>query len=118
MLAAAGLVAPAMHWLLNVPHLPAGAAGVVYLLVGMTGLAAGAQFPLACRLWRPGGSAVESTPWINALDLTGAALGGAAPGILLLPLFGLADAMLLLAALKSAGVFCLVGAWVIARQGR
>ncbi len=115
LLAAAGLVAPAMRWLLTVPHLPVGAAGVVYLLVGMTGLAAGAQFPLACRLWRSGGGAVESTPWINALDLTGAAMGGALPGIILLPLFGLADAMLLLAAVKAAGVCCLFGAWRMAR---
>ncbi len=114
LLAAACLVAPAMHWLLTVTKMPVGAAGAVYLLVGMAGLAAGAQFPLACRLWRPGDGGAESTPWINALDLTGAALGGVLPGIILLPLFGLADAMLLLAAVKAAGACCLLGAWRLA----
>lgn len=118
LLAAACLVAPAMAWLLTVAGLPAGAAGVVYVLVGVTGLAAGAQFPLVCRLWRRADGEGASIPWINALDLTGAALGGVAPGILLLPVFGIAGAMILLAALKAVGVFCVVGAWLIARQGR
>ena len=116
LLAVACLVTPAMCRLLNVSDLTVGAAGIVYLLIGVTGLATGAQFPAACRLWRTHSSAVDSTPWINVLKLAGAALGGAAPGILLLPLFGLADTMLLVAAVKVTSVCCLSSAWRLARS--
>ncbi|MGI6087898.1 MAG: hypothetical protein ACOYCD_08165 [Kiritimatiellia bacterium] len=115
LLAVACLVTPAMCRLLNVSDLAAGTAGIVYLLIGITGLATGAQFPAACRLWRTHRSAADSTPWINVLKLAGAALGGAAPGILLLPFFGLADTMLLVAAVKVTGVCCLSSAWRLAR---
>ena len=47
----------------------------------------------------------------NTADLVGAALGGLAVGVLLLPLFGITATCFLLAALKVASLLCLLAAW-------
>ncbi len=106
-----------MRWLLTVPHLPAGAAGVVYMLVGMTGpgsrIAVSAGVPLVAERRRRRVHAVDQCA---GFDRRGA--GRALPGIILLPLFGLADAMLLLAAVKAAecAACSAPGGWRAARR--
>ncbi|MCA1809447.1 MAG: hypothetical protein LC725_08375, partial [Lentisphaerae bacterium] len=84
------------------------AMALIYAMTAAVGLADGAQFPTACRLWRRQGRADGAIAWINAADLAGAALGGALLGFLLLPLLGLFNTCLLTAFLKTAGALCLV----------
>jgi len=83
--------------------LPDGALKGTFLLLGLAaGALTGAQFPLACRLRGPGPAALYSC------DLLGGWLGAVLGGALLLPVLGLRDACLGLAALKLA-TFILCG---------
>jgi spermidine synthase len=73
-----------------------------FLFLGLAaGALTGAQFPLACRLGGPGPAA------LYACDLLGGWLGAVVGAALILPVLGLRDACLGLAALKLATfVFC------------
>ncbi len=94
-------------------------AGIIYILILLTGLAGGAQFVLANNLLDREPLSGDSDPrkveisrnaaLLNAVDLAGAALGGICIGIILLPLFGFTGTCYLLAILKT-GTILLIGA--------
>ena len=94
---------------------------LIYGLIAATGALVGAQFALVNELLKntafaaPGRDTAGSGQGItaavtNAADLTGAALGGLAVGVLLLPLFGITATCFLLAALKISSLLCLLAA--------
>ncbi|MFA6002464.1 MAG: fused MFS/spermidine synthase [Elusimicrobiota bacterium] len=73
-------------------------AGFVALCLA-SGALTGAQFPLACRLQAPG-----AVGRLYACDLAGGWVGGILGGVVLLPVLGLRDACLIVAALKLASL--------------
>ena len=94
---------------------------LIYGAIAWTGALVGAQFALVNELLKnaapamPGRDTAGSGQGItaaltNAADLVGAALGGLAVGVLLLPLFGITATCFLLAALKVASLLCLLAA--------
>lgn len=94
-------------------------AGIIYLLTLLTGWAGGAQFVLAANLLSEGVCGMRqarntskedacNAALLNAVDLSGAALGGLCAGIILLPVFGFGHTCYLLALLKF-GTFLLIG---------
>ena len=106
---------------------------MIYALMAWTGAMVGAQFALVNEIMSRMGCAEHCTPtdagglmpdeaarrgWTaaitNAADLAGAAAGGLAVGVFLLPLFGMASTCLLLAIVKLSSLLCLLAAYSMA----
>jgi len=83
--------------------------GLIFGLMILTGLMAGAQYPvLVARvvMTRAGVGAAAGT--IYVLDLAGAVLGAALAGVVLIPTIGVSGTILLAAALKAGSVMLIV----------
>jgi len=95
----------------NISRFSALAEPVTYLAVCVVGWAVGAEFPLGNRLFcDAGGRAGVAAAVTDASDHVGAAIGALVVGVLLVPVFGMASSCTLLAALKGAGLLCLLSA--------
>jgi spermidine synthase len=85
--------------------------GMIFLLMVLTGLMTGAQYPVLVARLRGGDRRIGFPAGrIYVLDLAGAVLGAALAGIVLLPTIGLARTILLMAVVK-AGSLLLILAW-------
>jgi len=84
------------------------------LLSAVAGFLTGGQFPLACRIGLgAGGGAGRIASVLDACDHSGAVLGAAATGLILMPVFGFVYSCLLLACIKSASLLGVV-IWAVA----
>ena len=93
--------------------------GLIDGMILLVGCAVGAQFVVVVRLLgdagvAPGAAAAQA----NAADLLGAALGGFAVGVVLLPVWGVQTACLLLVALKGASLLTALSARLALGRGR
>ncbi|MGQ9660922.1 MAG: hypothetical protein ACUVWX_01115 [Kiritimatiellia bacterium] len=87
---------------------------LIYLAVGLLGLAVGAEFTLVNRAFLDaGGTAGKAAALAAFADSFGSALGALSVGVLLVPLWGIAGTALLLAALKVFGLLCLGSAALV-----
>jgi spermidine synthase len=84
---------------------PVAAYALILPLLVVSGICTGVQFPAAARLM--GGEGSRGAACIYAFDLFGGCVGGIAGGLLLLPLFGLADTVLLVLLLKAGSFLVL-----------
>jgi spermidine synthase len=80
---------------------PAAATGGVLLLLALTGLVVGGQFPLAVRLVTAEGNAAAATGAVYGADLVGAWLGGMIGTVVLVPALGTVPACLVVVLLKA-----------------
>jgi len=92
--------------------------GAIMALIVLVGLAVGAEFPAAVRMFVGHGSSPGSaTALMYTADLIGAAIGSLAMGVLLVPVLGIGAASGLLAMLKGVGLAALFSA-TLARLSR
>jgi hypothetical protein len=90
--------------------------GLIVLLMVLTGGMTGAQYPVLVARLGTGRERVGATAGlVYALDLAGAVCGAALAGVVLVPTVGLANAILLTAALKAGSVI-LILAWRFVRR--
>jgi spermidine synthase len=87
------------------PWMPATIQGLLFLLNALAGLLVGAQFPLANRLWLADEASQQGSPGaLYASDLAGAFLGSILVSVLLIPVLGIVETCLLVAAVKLASL--------------
>lgn len=105
--AALAAAPPAVGWLagriaaLPPERAPLGVALIPIFVVG-SALLAGALFPIAGRLLSQSGGAAQSGGRAYGADLLGAAVGALVSGVVLLPVMGLRNTMLVLSLLNAA----------------
>ncbi|MDD4871134.1 MAG: hypothetical protein PHR77_11300 [Kiritimatiellae bacterium] len=86
---------------------------VIYVSVGLIGWAVGAEFPLANRLYSEAGSSVRTAAAVtDAADHLGAAIGAMAVGVVLVPVLGIEDSCMVIAAVNCLGLLCLLSAFL------
>jgi spermidine synthase len=85
--------------------------GLVVLLITLTGLSTGAQYPvLVARVAGSKRGIGAPAGWIYVLDLWGAMLGATLAGVVLIPTLGLRDTLLLAAILKAGSLVLILSA--------
>ena len=77
----------------------------IHAVIVLVGWAVGAEFPLGNRVFCDAGGTVGTAAAItDASDHLGAAAGALVTGVLLVPVYGVANACLLIAVLKAVGI--------------
>ncbi len=96
------------YWLLT---------GILTSMAALAGCLTGARFTIACEwLMRMGFGSGKAAAWANVADLSGAAIGSTATGLVLFSVFGLHEACNMLAVLQLAGAAAVAsGAFAIRR---
>jgi len=91
------------------PHASASIQGVLLLANALAGLLVGAQFPLANTMWlRDTTSPTRGAGALYASDLVGAFLGAVLVSVVLVPILGILQTCLLVAALKLGSLLVVV----------
>ncbi|OPY79520.1 MAG: Spermidine synthase [Syntrophorhabdus sp. PtaU1.Bin058] len=78
------------------------------VLLFISGIITGAEFPLANALYFKDGTVGRTAGLIYGADLLGGCIGGVAGGFILLPILGLLNGCILIAMLKAASLLLLI----------